>query len=107
MNNSGDAAGTVQADRMISAMQMSGNALLMHHPDDACAFLRDYHTDPELRLSIGAYVAHLKGLGLAPEQCLIAIKRSIDQFERLPRRFDSKRLIECVISLCIEEYYRA
>lgn len=106
MNQSEDSAAAIHADRMVSAMQMSGDALSLHHSNDACAFLRD-HPDLELPLAVGVYVAHLKGMGLPPEQFLVAVKRSIDQFERLPHDFDSKRLIECVISLCIEEYYRA
>ena len=88
-------------------MGVSGDALLNRDPRDPAGFLRKYQPDAELELAIRAYVAYLKAVGLSPEKVLIAVKQSIDEFERTPRLCETRGLTECVVSLSIEEYYRA
>lgn len=100
------AAAGVHAERLIAAMQIANQALSGSAANDEAALRRLSQPGTNLHNAARDFAAYLKGSGLSPEKAIVALKQTILAFERMPRQVETKALSDCVISLCIEEYYR-
>jgi hypothetical protein len=91
---------------LIAAMKMANEDLVGSAAHDESVLRRLSLPGMYLHNAARDFAAYLKGSGLSAEKAIVALKQTVVAFERLPRHVETKSLSDCVISLCIEEYYR-
>jgi hypothetical protein len=98
---------TFGVDDAVSASRIEAAAArLIRALEDS--FRRSSVLDDELSDATRAYVGRLRGDGLPPERVLTSVKGLINGAEKTRTNRDSRvTLVSEVITLCIEEYYRA